>query len=102
MKTLILRALEGAALVIAMLMYPIMSVTWYRSCKSYGDQDSRKFLLYGILGSIGILGMAMTLFVPWPWKDLVVAFTGIPYIVGLTKQLKLILKKRRNPDLLAD
>ena len=102
MKTRILRELEGAALVIAMSMYPIMSVTWYRSCKSYGDQDSRKFLLYGTLGSIEILGMAMTLFIPWPWNDLIVAFTVIPYFIGLTMQLKLILKKRQNPDFVAD
>lgn len=102
MKARLIRTFDATALAVAMVFYPILSVTWYRSCKSYGDKDSRKFFRYGILGSIGILAIAATFFMPSPWKYFIFVFTSIPYLVCLDRQFRLILKKRRDSDLVAD
>jgi hypothetical protein len=88
----------GIKIVVMILLYPIVSVKCYRKCKKENDEDKKKFVFYGILGIIGIIGYVVMIFVPLQQKPIIFIIALIPYGIGITKQMKLILKKQGEDD----
>jgi hypothetical protein len=87
-------------IIAAIIIFPIVSFNWYRFCKKKNDADKRKFIWYGVLGAIGVIGFVYAIVysvhttMPPLQGIIVLLFSCACYIFGGFKQADLIVKKR--------